>query len=200
MFSPSSKGLKGFSLVELIVTMGIMVAITTVVVYNQRDYSTTLTLKNATDNLALDIRQAQVYGISVKEFGPGGSGRFDIGYGISLDQHFFPRQYVSFGDFNKNGIYDGLEAENIVKLPTNIKFSAICIIPTSGAENCTRADLIYIMFKRPETTAHMTIRVAGGDGLLEVLNNIKGVRLVLASPGGLTKSVVIYPNGQISVQ
>ena len=62
-------------------------------------------MRNLTYDVALSIRQAQTYGISVRKFTPsGGSGQFAQGYGVSF-QLPSPTTYLIFADANANGHY-----------------------------------------------------------------------------------------------
>ena len=55
---------KGFTLIELLISMGIIALLTGVVVFNQSDFSDQLALSNLTNEIDIQIREAQTYGIS----------------------------------------------------------------------------------------------------------------------------------------
>lgn len=111
LFSPKSS--KGFTLPELLASIAIMGIIMTVVIYNHRQFDSQLELTNVAYRVAISIREAQTYGVSVKEFNDSSTRRFDVPYGISFyATNFNEPSYVFFGDSNPNLtdhslVYDG---------------------------------------------------------------------------------------------
>src|SRR3989344_4125727 len=101
---------RGFTLIELVVTSAIILLITTFVLFQQTKFNSSTLLRSLTYSMALSVRQAQVYGTSVRESAPG-SGFFAQGYGI-----YFPGTgagadtFYLFPDIapspNGNGSYD----------------------------------------------------------------------------------------------
>lgn len=74
---------KGFTLVELLVVLSIIVIITGVVLTSQSSFNKTLILSNTAYDIALTLRSAQTYGLSSR-------GRADaspnVGYGLHFDR------------------------------------------------------------------------------------------------------------------
>jgi prepilin-type N-terminal cleavage/methylation domain-containing protein len=200
----------GFTLPEVIITVLIMSVITSIVVSGQAKYSEGTILSNSTSNIALDLRQAQVYGVSVREFQPG-TNEFSAGYGLSFSimNPSEKTAYISFGDRaagTQKYIYEGdwncqtggfSECVEKLNLPSGYTFSTICEIPQSGTDDCTpgRVDVTFV---RPETDAHLVFFNMAGE--MMSFAGLKGARISLVSPGGLAKSITIYSTGQISVQ
>src|SRR6266481_8758790 len=83
---------RGFTLVELLVTIGITLVILGTLVFNQSHYSDSAALKNLADTIGLTVRQAQVYGVSVKEFNTG-SNNFSSAYGVDFNSAT-PTSYI----------------------------------------------------------------------------------------------------------
>src|SRR3989338_9825786 len=71
---------KGFTLVELIVVSAIILLITGFVMFQQSKFNSATLMRSLTYSVALSMRQAQVYGTSVREF----SGAFAPGYGVYI--------------------------------------------------------------------------------------------------------------------
>jgi len=87
MFIPRrnlKKGNKGFTLVELLVTITIFVMLTAVVLWNQAKFNSTILLTNLAYDTALTIRQAQTYGINIKSFTANGDTDF-VPYGVHFE-------------------------------------------------------------------------------------------------------------------
>jgi prepilin-type N-terminal cleavage/methylation domain-containing protein len=198
----------GFTLVELMVTVSIMLIILGTLVFHQSTYSDGAALNNLADTIGLTLRQAQIYGISVKEFNTG-SNNFSVAYGADFD--ILPsagnNAYIFFADLSpQNGIYDsgwscpiGGTSECITKssITGGNTISSLCEIPLTGPNNCS-IGRIDITFLRPEITANMAFFDSAGNPLS--LSGVKGAQIKLLSPGGSTRSVTIYTTGQISVE
>jgi prepilin-type N-terminal cleavage/methylation domain-containing protein len=104
---------RGFTLIELMASIAIISIILTVVIYNHRAFDSQLELTNVAYRVAVSIREAQVYGTSVKEFNDNSVRRFDVPYGVSFyNTNLQELSYVFFGDSNPNlgdhpNTYDG---------------------------------------------------------------------------------------------
>ena len=102
----------GFTVLEMVVVLGIVTIISSVVLANYPAFNERLGVRRAAEDVASSIRQVQAYGLGVKEFGPG-SGIFP-GYGI-----YFWRpaaSYILYADRNNNLQYDA-PGEKISELP-----------------------------------------------------------------------------------
>lgn len=76
---------KGFTVAELITVIFIVTIISAVIISNQSSFGSGAQLRNLADNLGLSIRQAQVYGIAVRDSSPGTTGSYtsiNLGYGV----------------------------------------------------------------------------------------------------------------------
>jgi type II secretory pathway pseudopilin PulG len=201
---------RGFTLVEVMVSVGIMMLITSVVVFNQSKYTSGAALQNLANDISLTMRQAQVYGVGVKEFSPG-SNDFSSAYGmvfIKLSSNpIFETNYIFFADRGtKNGVYDsgwscptGATSECLIKtlIPAGNKVSALCVIPATGTGSCTLGR-IDITFVRPSTEAHIAYYDSGFGRVY--YPTAKGARIKVSSPLGDTRIIDVYTTGQISVQ
>ncbi|MFH1473080.1 MAG: prepilin-type N-terminal cleavage/methylation domain-containing protein [bacterium] len=201
---------KGFTLVELTVSLGIMTLILTMVLSNQSQYTEGSTLVNLADEIGLTITQAQTYGVSVKEFSPGTS-EFSAAYGVefNITSSGSNDAYIFFADRevgSVTGVYESgwtcpTDASSECLTKTNIarnnKIATICSIPNSGPESCNVGKL-DVTFVRPLTNANLEFFDLNGAYLS--LSNIKGARIGLISPSGTTRSVTVYTTGQISIQ
>ncbi len=203
-----SKYSRGFTILELLVSIGIVVAILTVVVSNQSKYTEGAALSNLADEIGLTISQAQAYGIGVREFSPG-SNDFSASYGLtfSLLGSGSNSAYLSFADRNGNKIYDGnwscpvggvSECLEKINISRGNYIESVCVVRTSGSDQCTEASRVDMSFLRPNTETQLTFFNNGGNVFSPA--NLKGVRIVLKSPSGLTRSVIVYQTGQVSVQ
>ncbi len=202
-----SRPARGFTLIELLVVCGIMIIVTSIVLANNNEYGGQVLLQNFAYDVALSVRQAQVYGISVQRFGSGVSSSFTAGYGIHFDIST-PTTYILFADaVNPNGLYDcpspGTSCELVTANTINSGYfiSKLCAPAGTDSSSCQAVSKIDILFLRPEPDALIT--ACGATCTTScLLNNsacVSSARVVLESPHGDTMSVSIEANGQIAV-
>ncbi|MDB5266944.1 MAG: hypothetical protein JWN89_759 [Parcubacteria group bacterium] len=199
----------GYTLIELLVSIGIMLAIISTVFYNQSKYSQSSSLKNAANEVSLSIRQAQVYGISVKELTPG-SDDFTHAYGTSFSiMSGEGSAYILFADrFPYDSMYNDTwscptggssECMQKINMTTGNSITGLCVIQANSNEICNNVGRVDIAFLRPSTDAKLMFFNGSGNSFSP--GNIIGARIILtSSTSGLTRSIVVYTTGQISVQ
>jgi prepilin-type N-terminal cleavage/methylation domain-containing protein len=200
---------RGFSLLEMMVSIAIMLTIITLVVTSQSTYTKGASLRNLANDISLYLRQAQVYGISVKELGIGTSD-FSNAYGIEFRRTSAggaDNAYIFFADIDKNGFYSspwacatGAAPECLEKRATSSgnTISQLCLVFNNNTTDCTlgRAD---VSFLRPNTTANIVYFNSSGSQIAASTNH-KGLQITLMASAGGTRSVTIYKTGQISVR
>lgn len=194
MIAPQSQ--RGFSLMELIVVTGILTLITGLMLMNNNKFGGVILLENLAYDVALSMREAQVYGISVRQFG---AGNFDVGYGVHFDM-VSPKSYSLFGDVDADGLW--AVNEEVSPSPYAIGrgyfISKLCAPAGEDTGTCTPISQLDIVFKRPEPDAY--ISADGVSGVLFPSSLYDSARVVLASPRGDEASVVVEITGQISVE
>jgi len=184
---------KGFSLVELLVTVSIFSFIAVSVFVRNSEFNNSVLLSNLAYDIGLSIRQAQVYGLSVREFGS--TGEFDLGYGVEFrDADRFG--YTFFGDLDDDGVYDAsgelVESYSIKK--SNI-IKDFCAETPDGAQHCANTNYITylgITFKRPEPDAIIKTSLGG--------TYQRAIITIGASASSAEKQIIVESTGQISVQ
>lgn len=182
----------GFTLIELLVTTSIFVVITGIVLVKNSSFNSSVRLTNLAYEVALKVREAQTYGVSVREFGVGTS-RFNIGYGVSF-QDTNKTSFVFFADEDKDRMYDGgselVDSLLMVGGNTIVRF---CATPISGAEVCSDdgyIDELRILFERPKPEAII---------ITDIASAYKSAKIVLGSSDSHERTIVVDATGQISV-
>ena len=102
----SSKNKKGFTIVEMLVVMGIFSILTAVTVWNYGKFNNSIILTNMAYEIALEIREAQVFSLGVRGANSGGGiyNDFDTRYGVLFEEG--EKNFIFFTDLNNNGKCD----------------------------------------------------------------------------------------------
>lgn len=176
----------GFTLVELLVTLGIFMVMTGVVLANYRTYNTGALFANASEDIVLALRQAQVYGVGSK--GEGTS--FTTPYGVYFLRST-PSQIIIFADKDSNGLYSSADDTMIetIKWPSNVKIDASTGITCDADSN---ASVVGVTFNRPNPSAVIT------KSTLADCANLGKIKIIDTNTNK-TVSVTITTAGQISL-
>lgn len=180
----------GFTLVELLVSIAIFAVVTSVAVVNHTDFNGSVLLTNLAYEIGLSVREAQIYGITVKGTALDAT-KFDSGYGMRFDMST-PTRYYLFEDRTPPDHYcDTTECgaiyDNVIEtfyIQRGNRISKICV------DGDCSPSILDISFVRPNPDAY--IRVNGTSfGKAEIC--------VLSPVAGTARKVVVESTGQISV-
>ncbi len=200
---------KGFTLIELMVTMSISVVIMSVVIFSYSKFNDRLALTSSAQEIAITIRQAQANGVNVKE-SKVGTGQFVSGYGIFFNPARTgyagdPTHYTVFVDTNANNVYDtgnGCGSSSTECVETGTIRGGVTVFAVCNSTNNCSTDVVSlfasmtIMFIRPNPDATMNFITSSGA----VQSNIGSGRILLKSPQGSQLNVVVQSTGQVSIQ
>ena len=152
MLHTSYSKAKGFTLVELMVTIGIFVIMTALILARYNSFGTGTILTNMAYDIALTIRQAQTYGLSVKSNEGAG---FNAAYGVHFNSNLSNfKNFILFTDANGDGIYgSGDDVIASYTLKQGAKISSMCVGSGSSCDAENNAQNIDITFKRPDPKA-----------------------------------------------
>ena len=181
---------RAFSLIELLVAVSIFLIISTVILANHSRFNSSVLLGSLAYDVALSIREAQVFGLSVRQFGS----NFQVGYGVRFSS---PSSYIFFVDTNANKKYDD-GVDSIVRtyaLSRGHTLLRFCGITAAAIEECSDSGTpitnLDIVFFRPDPDAVISSNEPG------VYSSGK---VIVSSPSGETRTVEIASTGQISVK
>ena len=161
-------------------------------------------LRNLAYEMALVVREAQTYGVSVRKINKASITDFEAGYGIRFNTGD-KTNYIMFTDTHRddgNNGGDGMYTNELEKVTQytigrGYKINKIYAVDNAGArfdaDNCfTGKPVLDILFKRPEPDA--IIRLCGDEN---TIYNTAEIELI--SPRKDTMKVRVEVSGQISV-
>jgi prepilin-type N-terminal cleavage/methylation domain-containing protein len=186
--------IRGFTLTELLIAIGIMVLILTVVLVNYRKFDGEVVLTNLAYDIGLSVRKAQSYGISVRGRTSGGVTTYTLPYGVVFNEAS-PQQYAIFIDLDGDGIYDGASEDvESFRMRGSFRIADICIKESAGpdCDSTTRTDITFV---RPNPDA--LIRV---DTDAALLNKPVMIKLESSRDPGEFRTITVSPTGQISIE
>lgn len=178
---------------ELLVVMGIFSVISTIVLVNHSKFNSSVLLGNLAYSIAVSIREAQVYGVSVQQF----ESEFRSGYGIHFDSAD-TTSYVFFADTNANNTFDE-DVDTVIRKYSLSKQHSIhrfCGMRSDGAEECSDSstaipiEKLDVVFFRPDPDANITS---------ERTELYSSAKITVASAAGEVRSLSVASTGQIAV-
>lgn len=199
---------KGFTLVELMVSLAIFAFMTAFLVAKYSNFNQGILLTNLAYDVALTLRNAQSYGLNVKSKPEGGasySTNFDYPYGVHFDKRdtkegtnepvLSNTQMIFFADLDY-AAYGGkvLSPSDSIISTYNIKggshVSDVCV--GTSENSCDSMRVLDISFMRPNPNAIIT---ADSQNI-----TYPYAMITVQSSSGLTKKIVVRSTGQISVK
>lgn len=195
-----SKNLKkGFTLVELLIVLGIFAVMSGVVLGSYRTYDSNALFANATEDVVLALRQAQVYGSGAKggEGVCGGLTAFDCSYGVYFSMAAPASNGITvFADTNNNHVYnvgDAVIAGASATWPSSISVTTLLC----GGVDCA-TNVASVSFKRPNPDAYIADVALFDPNLPSPYNAI--AITIADTKSGKTSTVTVTRTGQISLQ
>ncbi|MDQ5893199.1 MAG: putative Type pilus pilin [Patescibacteria group bacterium] len=214
------KLIRGFTLIELVITIAIFAAMTGYLLAKYGKFNQSLLLTNLAYDVALTIRTAQSYGLNVKSVdtyaeGYGSGPSFSYPYGVHFDSSssknttfiFFADQDDLGNSVYGNGVYDPPATSDESALDEKISsysikrgsiINELLVCTNEGGDqetSCAVVDTIDVSFKRPDPDA----RIFGdGDSMLEG-SKIEYAEVSLLATDGSIKKVIIRTTGQIAI-
>lgn len=210
---------RGVTLIELIVVLGIVALVSTVLLFNYSDFSTNVSIRNLSQEVALSIRKAQTYATSVQGVSVASGDRSYPSYGVvfSLEPNYAhpylptPKRFISFADIppdgetlpNKAYNSEGDECGNVSSLSECLESISITSADTlfqieTDPTGIVSSGTVAITFRRPSPDAIICFSNPGGNDCIS--SAISYVSLYFKSAKGLVRKVSVWNTGQITVE
>ncbi|MFA6430558.1 MAG: prepilin-type N-terminal cleavage/methylation domain-containing protein [Candidatus Paceibacterota bacterium] len=209
----------GFTLVELLVTLSIFAVTTGIVMTSQGKFDNSILLTNTAYDIALTLRQAQTFGVNVKEGSGNASSKFNP-YGVVFNNSVKTRFDLfedlpgGSGGSNYRYKYDGnficvtnvdLECVSGFKIKRGHYVKSISIYDNAGASSSV--DVLNISFIRPNPEAIIVADVGANIGSYNpalpsaFFNLPKSAEIVISSAdNSATRTIIVTKVGQIYVK
>jgi type II secretory pathway pseudopilin PulG len=213
---------RGMTSIELVVVFSIFAALATTVLFNYREFSTNIKLQNLTQDIALQIRQAQNRSVSGSYPNLAGAQtppdtNWTPSYGLYFStEEIMNDKFILFFDRNSSAVINpepftfgnrqilpsdidcdstdvNSECLDTIQITTGEKISAICLDEFTYGD-CIPSDDIHIVFSRPLNRAYISYTDMTEDVF------ISDVSIYLTSPQGMTSVVRVTATGQIIVE
>ena len=211
---------KGFTMIEMLMVLAIFTILTSIVMYNYSEFNSKTIMSNMAYEIALSVRQAQVYSLGVR--GQSGNEEFDNRYGVYFDTSNGGKNFVFFFDKKPaviggepNGWCDGTSGESNcmacisggeclekITLTRDIYIGRICsnqlLTPIDEYGNCISGEgsstpTASITFDRPNPDSIIALDNSGD------VEAGASVGIVVKNKFGNQRAVIIRSTGQISV-
>lgn len=200
---------RAFTIVELIVSVGIFALLTTLLIGKYGTFNQSVLLTNLAYDVALTIRNAQTYGLNVKSKPTAGgaaytSGTYDeikagfqYGYGV----HFVAsadgsdpnsKKMIFYADNETQPSFENGTVIATYTLRNGAYISSVCAQQTEGGANCISSSSpnggIDVAFRRPDP-----------DAIFPDTANATIVTITVKTTSGQTKNIIVRKTGQIAV-
>ncbi len=185
------KAIRGFTIVELVIVLAIMVTITSLILANYPGFNERLAVRGASADIASNIRLAQAYGLGVKESSP----NLFPGYGVYF-QSATANSYVLFADNNNDWIYQASEKIKDLAIQTGVQIYDLCAnVKQTPPGTCGLASLTAF-YKRPTPI----VSLKGEQTIGGTVVPASDIEIKIRGARGTTKTIVVWLSGQINVE
>ncbi len=187
---------RGFTIVELVVVVAIVLIITGFTLLRHSRFDSTTLLRSLTYSIALSVRQAQVYGTSVRGVGNPGAITYAPGFGVQFSSGE-PTRYFLFADVDGDQVRDTTPDETVTTHNLGRSFSIrnFCAVTAGGTETCSNTGALTsltIYFRRPDPEATIITSAGGGPYAYAYIE-------VQSSADSGVRSIKVTSVGQIAV-
>lgn len=207
---------KGFTMIEMLMVIAIFSILTSVIIFNYSDFNNNIIATNMAYEVAMTVREAQVYSLGVKT--SGGDNDFNHRYGVyfNTSNSYGNQNFLLFYDSddsmacNQTGSLCTLtgctntECRQMSSMTRGIKIASLCVStgePLDASGHClgTTVKDLSITFLRPDPDAEMCTTEISGS-CVPGHDIITDAAIIIEAPNSSRRAVVVRSTGQISVE
>ncbi|MEK7228163.1 MAG: prepilin-type N-terminal cleavage/methylation domain-containing protein [Patescibacteria group bacterium] len=207
----------GVTVVELVVVIAIVGLVSSVILFNYSDFSTNVSIRNLSQEVALSIRKSQTFATSVQSLSSGGAPSYpSFGMVFSMESATFaflptPKRFISFADIPPSvGVSPNKKYDSGGSICGSVGIGEECIeaISITSADTLIGIDTdatgpvttgtVSITFRRPSPDAIICYIPAGQSDCIAQIPSY--VKLTFQSAKGLKRLVSVWNTGQINVE
>jgi len=193
---------RGMSYVELIVVLSVFSVMTSVIIFNYREFQAKIDIKNLASDVALKIIEAQNSSLSGTLPPPLQQSLITSpltwrpSYGLFLNRVSDDKSFIYFTDLDQNGDLDNLsctgndECLDKILITKGNSISSLDVFYQGGAT--VPLNDLTITFKRPDSGAIIKSSTS-------FTSTVSYVQITIISPKSPTAKIKIYPSGRIQV-
>ncbi|HEY1037720.1 MAG TPA: type II secretion system protein [Candidatus Paceibacterota bacterium] len=197
----------GFTLAEMIIVIAIFGVISSIALFDQARLSSSTLLTNMAYEVALAVREAQLYGISVRSSESGDFSQ-EAGMYVNIARPKEVLVYSNVASSDNPGFDAGIGEERAQYVFSNQRtnrIKAICVgnLETSGAptEPCgpsafSAVSELNVVFRRPNPVPTLW---AGTGGSIEEKAGMRAYIVIDTGDGKHCKVVIVEPTGQTRI-
>jgi type II secretory pathway pseudopilin PulG len=180
----------GFTVLELIVSIGIFAFMTALLLARYGNFNQGVLLNNLAYDIALTIRNAQSYGLNVKS-ATRSSNDFQYPYGVHFDSRSGSNnRFLFFTDIDNNGIYT-VSADKVIATTTITRGSRISNLYINN-DKTVNLNSLSVTYKRPDPNS--IIKTNGNSSL-----SYPNAQIRVMAADGTYRDINVSSVGQISV-
>lgn len=178
--------------VELIVVLAIFSIMSSIVMFNYRDFQSKVEIKSLSNDIALRIVQAQKDAMSGKLTQNGGND-WKPAYGVYFDKgDSTNKEFIYFADLSNDSFYQSNEELETININKSYYISDLNIV-CSGTTALIPVSSLSVTFKRPDSKAVIqSVPDASCTVYYAVIN--------FSSPNSASSFITIYSSGRIQIK
>jgi prepilin-type N-terminal cleavage/methylation domain-containing protein len=192
---------KGFTLLEVLIVIAIMILMSAIAIPSFRDYTDKLRLTGEIDKLMAITREAQNSAVNVVST----SGSFQGVYGVYVEKNFLSGDKIYFytdtdisdGDYMYSGAGTcgvlGDECQKRLLFDNNVSIERMYYVDNSGSE--IEINFVNLAFKRP-----LPDPIFYADGSEIITDDFETIHVELKLPNGQNGELAVGASGYMYVQ
>jgi prepilin-type N-terminal cleavage/methylation domain-containing protein len=186
-------GNKGMTMIELIVVLSIFAVMSSVVMFNYKNFQTRIDIRNLSNDIALKLVEAQKSATSGKWNSSAGTS-WKPAYGVYFNKTANNKNFIYFADLNNDNMYAGPSCglPDCLDTVTINKGNYISNLDVVYQSSTTSVNDLTVAFTRPNYGPSFSV---GGSPL----SSVSYIQITISSIGGATSLIKLYASGRIQI-